>query len=56
MGKPKKIKNDWGSEEGAAGNVITPVQRERAAKNSGLSEEVVDEVLRKLYSNNNISL
>ena len=48
----KKIKNDWGSEEGAAGNVITPVQRERAAKNSGLSEEVVDEVLRKLYSNN----
>ena len=33
-------------------NVITAVQRERGAQNSGLSEEVVDEVLQKLYSKN----
>ena len=48
----KRIKNEWGSEEGAAGNVITAVQRERGARESGLSEEVVDEVLQKLYSKN----
>ena len=48
----KKIKKDWGSEEGSAGNLITPVQRERGAKFSGQSEQVVEDVLRKLYSNN----
>ena len=48
----KRIREDWGSSDGSAGNVITAVQRERGAQNSGLSEEVVDEVLQKLYSKN----
>ena len=48
----KKVREDWGSEDGASGNVITAVQRQRAAENAGITEEVADEVLRKLYSNN----
>ena len=48
----QRINKDWGSRDGAAGNVVTPVQLERGARESGLSEKVVDEVLRKLYSNN----
>ena len=48
----KRVNNEWGAEEGAAGNVITPVQRERGANYSGMSEDAVDAVLRKLYSNN----
>ena len=48
----KKVREDWGSEEGAAGNVITAVQRQRAAEQAGITEEVADEVLQKLYSNN----
>tara|TARA_B100000482_G_scaffold192480_1_gene181013 strand:- start:21 stop:3761 length:3741 start_codon:yes stop_codon:yes gene_type:complete len=48
----KKVREDWGAEEGAAGNPITNVQRTRAAENAGITEEVVDEVLRNLYSNN----
>ena len=50
--RSKRVNNEWGAEDGAAGNVITPVQKERGANYSGMSEEVVDEVLRKLYSNN----
>ena len=48
----KKVREDWGSEDGAAGNVVTAVQRQRAAEQAGITEEVADEVLRKLYSNN----
>ena len=47
-----KIRENWGSEEGSAGNVTTAVQRTRGAQESGLSEDVVDEVLQKLYSKN----
>ena len=50
--RSKRVNNEWGAEEGAAGNVITPVQRERGANYSGMSEDAVDAVLRKLYSNN----
>ena len=32
--------------------VTTAVQRARAAKEAGITEEVADEVLRSLYSNN----
>tara|TARA_Y100000593_G_scaffold50886_1_gene95650 strand:- start:782 stop:4480 length:3699 start_codon:yes stop_codon:yes gene_type:complete len=47
----KKIRNTWGAEEGSAGNITTPVQRERIARESAISEDLVDETLRKLYSN-----
>ena len=46
----KRIRTEWGSEEGSAGNVSTPVQRERIARESGLSEELVVDTLSKLYS------
>ena len=46
----KRIRNEWGAEEGSAGNVTTPVQRERIARESGLTEEVVVDTLSRLYS------
>ena len=46
----KRIRSEWGAEEGSAGNVTTPVQRERIARESGLSEEVVVDTLSRLYS------
>ena len=46
----KRIRTEWGAEEGSAGNISTPVQRERIARESGLSEELVVDTLSKLYS------
>ena len=46
----KRIRNEWGAEEGSAGNISTPVQRERIARESGLTEELVVDTLSKLYS------
>ena len=46
----KRIRNEWGAEEGSAGNVTTPVQRERIARETGLTEELVFDTLQKLYS------
>ena len=46
----KRIRTEWGAEEGSAGNVTTPVQRERIARETGLTEELVYDTLQKLYS------
>ena len=46
----KKIRKNWGSEEGSAGNITTPIQKERIAREAGITEDVVSSVLRKLYS------
>ena len=46
----KRIRSEWGAEEGSAGNVTTPVQRERVARETGLTEELVYDTLQKLYS------
>jgi len=46
----KKMRKGWGSEEGAAGNIVRPVLKERVAKNAEISEELAEEVLSKLYS------
>ena len=46
----KRIRTEWGAEEGSAGNISTPVQRERIARESGLSEELVVDTLSRLYS------
>ena len=46
----KRIRTEWGAEEGSAGNVSTPVQRERIARESGLTEELVVDTLSRLYS------
>ena len=49
--RQKKINGgEWGAEDGTAGTVTTPVMKERIARQSGLSEELVEDVLRKLYS------
>ena len=47
----KKIRQNWGSEEGAAGNLTTNVQKERIAREGNIDAELVDNVLRKLLSN-----
>ena len=41
---------EWGAEDGSAGNITTPVTKERIARESGITEELVEDVLRKLYS------
>jgi hypothetical protein len=46
----KRIRTEWGAEEGSAGNVSTPVQRERIARETGLTEELVVDTLSRLYS------
>ena len=47
----KRVRNTWDGQEGSPGNVTTPVQRERVAREGDVSEEVVESVLRDLYSN-----
>ena len=48
--RQKKIRKEWGNEEGAAGNITTPVQRERIAREGGMTADLVENVLSKLYS------
>ena len=48
--RQKKINNEWGMEEGSAGNITTPIQRERIARESGITADLVENVLSKLYS------
>ena len=46
----KRTRSEWGSEDGSAGTVTTDVMKERIARQSGISAELVEDVLRKLYS------
>jgi len=46
----KKIRTTWGAEDGSAGNIVTAVQKERIAREADVSEELVEETLRKLLS------
>ena len=46
----KKIRNNWDAEDGSAGTVTTPIQRERIAREADISEDLVDETLQKLLS------
>ena len=46
----KRVRNEWGAEEGSAGSVTTPKQLEVAAKTKGLSEEVIEQTFRDLVS------
>ena len=48
--RQKRINKEWGSEDGSAGNITTPIQRERVAREADISEDMVDDVLRKLLS------
>ena len=46
----QRIRNEWGSEEGSTGSITTPVQRERIAREADVSEDTVNSILKKLYS------
>ena len=48
----KRIRNEYDAAEGSAGNLIRPMQRERGAMYSDYTEEVVEDILSKLYSKN----
>ncbi len=47
----KRIRTEWGAEDGSTGSVTTPVERERIAREADISEDTVNNVLKKLYSN-----
>ena len=46
----KRIRSDYGAEDGSPGSVTTPSQLKRAGKTRGLSEETVDDIFRELVS------
>ena len=46
----KRTRTDWGSEDGSTGSVTTAVERERVAKYSGTTDEIVESTLRSLMS------
>ena len=46
----KRTRTDWGSEDGSTGSVTTAVERERVAKYSGTTDEIVESTLRGLMS------
>ena len=49
--RQKKINGgEWGAEDGSAGTVVSDITKERIARQSGISAELVEDVLRKLYS------
>ena len=47
----KRIRTEWGAEDGSTGSVTTPVQRERIAREGDVSEATAESILRSLYSN-----
>ena len=46
----KKTRTDWGSEDGSTGGVTTAVERERIARYSGTTDEIVETTLKGLMS------
>ena len=49
----RRIRSDWGSQEGSVGRVATPVQVERIAKEGDMSEATVESLLRQLFGDAN---
>ena len=45
-----RTRNEWGSEEGSAGSVTTPVERERIALKSGSDDATIERIARTLMS------
>ena len=45
-----RTRNEWGSEEGSAGSVTTPVERERIALKSGSDDATIERIARSLMS------
>jgi len=46
----KRIRNEWGAEDGSTASVTTPIQRERIGREADISEEMVEDVLKKYTS------
>ena len=46
----KRIRNEWGAEDGSTASVTTPIQRERIAREADISEEMVEDVLQRYTS------
>ena len=46
----RRTRQEWGSEEGSTGSVTTPVERERIARESGTTDNIIEMNLRKLMS------
>ena len=46
----KKIRKEWGSEEGSAGTVVRPVQKERVAREANVDPDIAEETLKRLMS------
>ena len=46
----RRIRNEWGAEEGSPGSVSTPTNLEQAGKTRGLSDKALDDVYRALKS------
>ena len=45
-----RTRNEWGSEEGSAGSVTTPVERERIGLKSGSDDATIERIARTLMS------
>jgi len=46
----KKTRQDWGSEDGSTGSITTSAERERIARESGTTDEIVERTLQGLMS------
>ena len=46
----KRIRNEWGAEDGSTASVTTPIQRERIGREADISEEMVEDILKKYTS------
>ena len=46
----KRTREEWGAEDGGAGSVTTPIERERTARTGVMSEETAERLLRGLKS------
>jgi len=46
----ERTRKEWGAEEGSAGSVTTPVERERIAQYGGTDEKTVERVMRDLMT------
>ena len=46
----RRTRTEWDAEDGSTGSVTTPVQRERVAETGAMTEDIVESVLKGLYS------
>jgi len=52
----KRTRSEWGAEDGSTGSIIRPILTERAAKTGKMPEEVAENILKGLYSDQKFQL